>query len=368
MTTDPAPAPAFLASLLQPELGELKAYAPVAGSFAVRLDANECPPLLSPEARARLAQALAEPDPARYPDARATELRAAIAERCGAAPEEVLPGVGSDEVITMLLTALSRPRPGAPAATVLTISPTFVMYRLSARARGMKVVEVPLDRGWDLDAGAMTRAAAMTQPNLVFIPSPNNPTGAMMSRDRLEAVIEAAPDALVVVDEAYIDFAPRDQLDLRRRYPNVAVMRTLSKIGFAGLRVGWLLGPAALIAELDKVRSPYNLPSPSQRAAVTALRELGGEIRRVAAAVVEERERLAGALREMGLDVAPSHANFLWIETRRPAGEVHQALMERGVLVRSFHASGGRLARRIRITVGLREENDRLLAELASCA
>jgi len=357
-----------LASLLTPELAELHAYAPVAGRFEVRLDANECPPMFTPEARARLAAALAEPDPARYPDARLTDLRSAIAARCEAEPEEVLVGAGSDEVISMLLTALGRPRAGAPTATVVTLSPTFVMYKVSARARGMKVMEVPLDRGWDLDVAAMTRALEIARPNVVFVASPNNPTGALMSEDRLEAVIAAAPEALVVVDEAYVDFAPRAQLDLRRRHPNVAVMRTLSKIGFAGLRVGWLLGPADLVAEINKVRLPYNVPSPCQRAATVALRELGGEIARVASAVVEERERLAAGLRGLGLEVAPSHANFLWVETRRPAGEVHQALADRGVLVRSFHAAGGRLGRRIRVTVGLCEENDRLLAELGSCA
>jgi histidinol-phosphate aminotransferase len=360
-------APSPLASLIRPELADLRVYAPAPGRFAVRLDANECPPLLGPEARARLAQALAETELARYPDARAVDLRAAIASRCGATPEEILVGVGSDEVIAMLLTALSRPRPGADAATIVTTSPTFVMYRASARARGLRVMEVPLDRGWDLDVAGMRRAIEIARPNLVFVASPNNPTGALMSEDRLEEVIAAAPDSLVLVDEAYIDFAPRTQLALRRRHPNVAVLRTLSKIGFAALRVGWLIGPAYLVAELDKVRLPYNVPAPCQRAAVIALRDLAREIDRVAAAVVEERERLAAELRRLGLEVAPSHANFVWVETRRPAGEVHQALAERGVLVRSFHGSGGRLARRIRITVGLREENDRLLAELASC-
>lgn len=367
MTADSPLAPP-LSALLAPELAELRAYAPVAGRFEVRLDANECPPLLSPEARARLAAALAEPDPARYPDARVADLRAAIAARCEATPEEVLVGVGSDEVISMLLTALSRPREGASAATVVTLSPTFVMYRMSARARGMRVVEVPLDRDWDLDVASMTRALEIARPNVVFLASPNNPTGALLSEDRLEAVIAAAPGALVVVDEAYIDFAPRTQLALRKRHPNVAVLRTLSKIGFAGLRVGWLLGPAALVAEIDKVRLPYNVPAPCQRAATVALRELSGEIQRVAAEVTAERERLAEGLRGLGLAVAPSHSNFLWVETRRPAGEVHAALAERGVLVRSFHATGGRLGRRIRITVGLRAENDRLLAELGSCA
>ncbi|CAN94378.1 Histidinol-phosphate aminotransferase [Sorangium cellulosum So ce56] len=362
------PLPDFLPALLRPELAELHAYTPVAGHFPVRLDANESPPLLSAEARAALARAAAPEDWGRYPDARALDLREAIAAHCGAEPDEILAGVGSDEVISIVLTALSRPRQGADAASIVTVSPTFVMYKLSARARGMRVVEVPLDAGWDLDVAGLRRAVDFALPNVVFIASPNNPTGALMSEDRLEAVVTAASDALVIVDEAYIDFAPRDQLALLRKHPNVAVLRTLSKIGLASLRIGWLIGARELVAELDKVRQPYNLPTPSQRAAAFALRELGGELRRAAAAVTAERERLAAGLAALGLSVAPSHANFLWIGTRRPAGEVFEALAARGVLVRSFHAAGGRLAHRLRITVGLPEENDRLLAEIAACA
>ncbi len=357
----------LFAPILRPELAELTAYAPNPGRFEVRLDANEMPPLLSEGAREILARAAAGIDWHRYPDARMVELREAIAARTGCRPDEVMAGCGSDEVIALLVTALDRPREKAPTATIVTTAPTFVMYKVSSRARGIKVIEVPLDAGWDLPVESMRRAIAMARPNVVFIATPNNPTGALMSRDRLEAVIEAAPDALVVVDEAYVDFAPRSQLDLRTRYPNVAVLRTLSKIGFAALRVGWIVGPADLIREIDKTRQPYSMCTASQRMATLVLRELGDEIARTTAAVVAERERLARELGAIGLDVAPSHANFLWVGTRRPGGEVFEALAARGVLVRSFHAAGGRLANRLRITVGLPAENDRLLEEIAKC-
>lgn len=356
------------ASILRPDLAELRSYEPRAGTFEVRLDGNESPPLLSPESSVELARAIVPPSWSRYPDARAAELRAVIAERCGAAPDEVLVGAGSDEVIALLLTALDRPQGRNPAPTMVTPSPTFVMYRQSARARGFKVVEVPLDAAWDLDAVMMGRAIELMRPNLVFIATPNNPTSQLVSLDRLEAVIAAAPDALVVVDEAYVDFAPRAQLHLRAKYPNVAVLRTLSKIGFAALRVGWMIGPAALVREIDKARQPYNLPTPSQRGATFVLRELGGEIARMRDAIVAERGRLAAGLDRLGLRVTPSHANFLWVESPGPAGELVEALAARGVLVKSFHASGGRLARRLRVTVGLPGENDRLLEEIARCA
>jgi histidinol-phosphate aminotransferase len=303
----------------------------------------------------------------RYPDARAVELRAAIAASCEASPEEILVGTGSDEVIALLLTALDRPQGKNPAPTMVTPTPTFVMYRLSARARGFEVVEVPLDAEWDLDVASMRRAVELARPNLMFIATPNNPTGRSMSIDRLEAVIEAAPETLVVVDEAYVDFAPRAQIHLRKKYPNVAVLRTLSKVGFASLRVGWVVGPPALLAEVDKVRQPYNVPVPSQRGAAFVLRHLGAELARTSALVIAERARLAGRLAGLGFQVTPSDANFLWVETPGPAGELTEALAARGVLIKSYHAGGGRLSRRVRITIGLPAENDRLLDEIARC-
>ena len=352
-----------LRSLLRPELAELEAYVPDLGAYAIRLDANEAPPTLGDRARTRLAEAVEGPWE-RYPDPTARELREAIARRCNVSPAEVLPGVGSDEIIASLLTACNASR-GRHVASVLTTTPTFVMYRMSAKVRGMSVVEVPLDRQWDLPIDSLCRAAGMIAPALVFIASPNNPTGNLMSRQRLGALVEAVPESLVVIDEAYIDYADGDQLDLYRRYPNVAVMRTLSKVGFAALRVGWLVGSAELVAELDKVRQPYNLNTLSQRLATLVLDELGPEVANATQGVVRERERVAGALDQLpGVEVAPRAANFVWVRTPRPAGEVHTGLAERGILVRSFHNRGGRLANHVRITISTPAENDALLAAM----
>ncbi len=354
-----------LSALLRPELAELSAYVPVAGDFGVRLDANEAPPLLGEAARRRLAEVAAGTAWERYPDARCTDLRRAIAQKHGVTPEEVLVGTGSDEVITMLLTALAQPRLGSPAPTIVTTTPTFVMYRLSGRVRGMQVLEVPLDPDWDLPDGSVLRALDVATPNLVFIATPNNPTGNPMKRERLINVIEAARESLVVIDEAYVDYAASHNLDLYREYENVAILRTLSKVGFAALRVGWLFGRPELVSELDKVRSPYNVPSASQRLAVTVLDELGDEIGRIAAEVIAERERLSLELGKLpGIAVTPSQANFLWVKTERAAGEVFSALAEKKVLVRSFHARGGRLAHQLRVTIGTRAENDTFLAAL----
>jgi histidinol-phosphate aminotransferase len=355
-----------LDEILSPTLGELKSYVPDQGCYAVRLDANEAPDLLSDEAKRRLAAAVSSAAWERYPDATARALRRAIAERAGVSPEEVLAGVGSDEIITLLVTALARPRGKNPAAALLTTTPTFVMYRMSARARGASVMEVPLDFAWDLSQASMLRALEISPPNLILIASPNNPTGTLASRDRLEAVIEAASGALVVIDEAYVDYADQDHLDLYRRHENVALLRTLSKVGFAALRVGWLIARPALIAELDKVRLPYNLNSVSQTLATLALTELHAEIERTARAVVAERARLCAELdARQRIAVTPSQANFVWIRTERLAGEVHAGLAERGVLVRSFHQRGGRLQHQLRVTLGTPEQNDAFLHALS---
>lgn len=351
--------------ILRDELGELKAYAPTAGQFEVRLDANEAPPLLSPAAKKRLAEVSQKVLLERYPDAGQKELRRAIATKLGVRPNQVLCGVGSDEIITLLMTVATRAKKRAPAPTVVTTTPTFVMYRLSARIRGQRVLEVPLDDDWDLSEASMLRAIEMAAPNLIFIASPNNPTGTMVSRDRLETILTAAKDALVVVDEAYIDYSSRQQLDLIESYENVAILRTLSKIGFAALRVGWIVGQQGLIAELDKARLPYNLPTVCQGLATVVLSELGAEIEATRNVVLAERQRLVSELSSIGgLRLPPSEANFLWIGLPKPAEEVFTELKKQSVLVRSFHGRGGRMEQYLRVTVGTKPENDRFLEAL----
>jgi histidinol-phosphate aminotransferase len=355
--------PFDLSALLCPELAGLHSYLPDLRPYQIRLDANEAPPLLGSEVLAHLAQAAADVAWERYPDPTTSALRQAISARVGVPVEEILVGAGSDEIIALLTTVLTRPRTSGPV-TVLTTSPTFVMYRQHAIARGQRVVEVPLDDDWDLPNAALEQALETTPPNLIFIASPNNPTGNLASPDRLERLIERASDALVVIDEAYIDYSSRDQLPLYRRFPNVAIMRTLSKIGFAALRVGYILARPELAAALDKVRSPYNLPAVSQRLATLVLSEHKAAIAATVRTVVAERERLGRELRALGMRMSQSEANFLWVTTTRPAAEVQAELGKRSILVRSFHQKGGRLAQQLRVTVGTAEENDRFLAAM----
>lgn len=351
--------------ILRPELAELKAYSPLTGNFEVRLDANEAPAVLSAKAKKRLSQVASEIDYSAYPDAGQKELRAAIAARMGLTPAQICVGVGSDELITLLLTVMTRTKSKVPCPTILTTTPTFVMYRLSARVRGQRVIEVPLDEQWDIDVEGMKRAVSATDPNVIFIATPNNPTGTMASHDRLIELIEATPSALIVIDEAYIDYASRNHVALLSQYENVVILRTLSKIGFAALRVGWLAGSRALVAELDKARLPYNLPTHSQKLAQVALSELSEEIDATTTLVKNERARLAQELDSLpGVRVVPSEANFLWLELEQPAESVMNALMKQKILVRSFSGRGGRLDRCLRVTIGTEENNQRFLDAL----
>jgi histidinol-phosphate aminotransferase len=352
-------------SLLRPELAELKSYVPDLSTYKVRLDANEAPPLLGAEARQELAAAFASTAWERYPDPTAAELREALAKRCGVQADEVLVGAGSDELITLLLTALNFTSDLACPPTVLTVTPTFVMYKLSARARGYRVMEVPLDDDWDLAEQQLLSALQLAPPQILFLASPNNPTGNLFNRQRLERILDAAGDCVCVVDEAYIDYAPCTQLELRKRFANLLFLRTLSKIGFASLRLGWLIGPRALVRELDKVRSPYNVPGPNQHLARLVVTSLSAAVSETVHYVTNERERISEAIAAIdGYSVTPSDANFLWVKTRQPAQIVYDGLRARDILVRSFHERGGRLAHQLRITVGTREENDRLLEAL----
>jgi histidinol-phosphate aminotransferase len=353
-----------LDALVRAELDELSAYAPEAGDFEVRLDANEAPPLLSVDARRRLAEALVPDDFCRYPDARQVRLRRAIAAATGVDERRVIAGCGTDEIIALLLDVLCRPRGKNPAATIVTQSPTFSMYRHGARARGMRVLEVPLDDQWDLALDSMKAAMGVARPNLVFVSSPNNPTSRLMSLDRLEALVDATEGALCVIDEAYVAYSPRDQLALLDRGDHVAILRTLSKVGFAALRVGWLIGAPALVEALDKMRQPFNLSVAAQRAAAFILSELADDVRAVRDAILDERAWLEAGLARLGLECTPSDANFLWVKTPGPAGEVYEGLRSRGILVRTFHDRGGRLRDRLRITVGTRADHERLLSAL----
>jgi histidinol-phosphate aminotransferase len=355
---------ALLAARTPSALAELKPYVPDPTPVPVRLDANEAPallPTLTDEERRILHAALTSFEPARYPDVRANALRTALSTKLAVSPDQLVIGVGSDEVIAMLLTTLSR-----GPTSILIPAPTFVMYRISARLHGMEVLEVPLDADWDLDEARMLDVLRTRKPAVIFLATPNNPTSGVYSFERVRRIIEAAaqndPPTAVVVDEAYLPFRTgawngTTGLDLLAEHAHVVVLRTLSKIGLAAFRVGWAIAHPLLAAEMEKTRLPYNLPVPSQAAATCALGPLAGAIDRHVAAIVAERTRVVAAL---GDRVGRTDANFAWMHVDN-APAVTAKLKERGVLVRSFPAYPDR----IRVSFGTQQENDRFLEALA---
>ena len=354
-----------LKALFRPELEELSAYRVPPVPPEVKLDANESPWSLPGEAWESILSAVRRIELHRYPDGRATRLREALATRIGGAPDEYVLGSGSDEVISLLATAMSKPRPGKERPAVLFPEPTFAMYGMTSRAHGWRTVGVPLDDQWDLDVDAMAKALEREQPNVAYYASPNNPTGNCFSQDRLEKLILGFPDTLHVVDEAYGGFSRESLADRCVQYPQCAVLGTLSKIGLAALRVGWVRLDEALAHELEKVRQPFNLNTLSQEIATLAFTDLAPTLQAHVAAIVAERQRLAEELaRHSSLRCFPSDANFLLARYDGDVAELCEDLLSREIAVRRFSHGDTRLAECIRITVGTPEENHRLVTAL----
>lgn len=289
-----------------------------------------------------------------YPDDGATELRDALADLYGLAPEQFLVANGSNEAFDLAFKALLD-----PGARVAFPSPSFSMYAKYAHINAVEPVEIALDDAFDLDASAMTDADA----DLHVLCSPNNPTGNPLSRDRVAAVLEG--NRPVIVDEAYGEFTEPNWLDEIARRPNLLVSRTFSKAyGLAGLRLGYLVGNADLIQRVERARLPYNLNSVAQRVAAAALGEQGF-VRDYVAYVTAERPRWSEALRGLGFRVWPSKTNFVLAQVpdERDRDALVAALGDRDVWIRSA-GSHPRLSRCVRITIGSHDDRDALFGAL----
>jgi len=342
-------------NFFRPELRSLRAYEAEEAEGLIKLDANENPCTPPAGLMARIGAVAAALELNRYPDPAAKALRRVLADRSGWTREGILLGNGSDDLILLLLAAC-----GGEGATLLVPTPTFSMYRLIALSLGWRVEEVPLTPSFELDEPELLRRAATCSPRLSVFASPNNPTGNLFDRGIMERYLRAAP-GIVVIDEAYHDFAAESVVELLAGHRNLVVLQTLSKIGLAALRLGILLADTQVVAELNKVRLPYNIGSFSQIAAQMVLENpvfLEGQIRMILA----ERERLAAALSRLhGVTVFPSEANFILLRTDRPSREVFEALRKRGILVRDLGGSPGMLQGCLRVTVGITSENDSFL-------
>lgn len=344
--------------IIRDEIRALTAYHVPDSRGMVKLDAMENPHRLPPALRARLAGLVEAAALNRYPDPGATELKAELRRALEVpAGMELLLGNGSDELIQMLAMAAAR-----PGAAVLGLEPSFVMFRMISTFVGARYIGVDLREDYTLDAESVLAALERHRPALVFIAYPNNPTGNLFDTGLIERIIEAAP-GLVVVDEAYHAFAGKSFIPRLARYPNLLVMRTLSKLGLAGLRLGALLGPGRWLEQLDKVRLPYNVGTLTQIVAREMLQH-GDVLTEQAGAIKLERGRLLESLRRVpGTTAYDSDANFILFRINQ-AERVFDGLKKRGVLIKSLHGSHRLLDSCLRVTVGTPDENTAFLSAL----
>jgi len=346
-----------LEALVQKSVRSLKAYHVEDLRDGIKLHANENPYPPPAELIEAFRERLGAFQLNRYPDPECRGLKEAIGLRTGSPASQLVIGNGSDELIQILLQIFC----GAGDAVVFP-DPTFAMYSLIARGMGLSPVPVPLDERWDFKARDILDTAASHRARLVFLSYPNNPTGNCFSRGEIQTVIEQFP-GIVVLDEAYHDFARRSFIGEMAAHNNLVVLRSLSKIGLAGLRVGYGVADPLIIGEINKIRLPYNSNTVSQAFAEQLLRDFS-PVERQIGVILKERERLAGELAaNPKLTVFPSDANFILFRVDGDGRSLFEALMAGGVLVRDLSAHP-RLNHCLRVTVGTREENDQFLAQL----
>jgi len=339
--------------MIRKDIKGLKAYHVPDSTGLIKLDAMENPFALPDDLREAWVKELAQVDINRYPDADMLALREKIAEQEGLKAEQVLLGNGSDEIIQMLLLA------NEPGVCV-TPTPTFVMYELISQWLKRSVASVPLMKDFSLDANQFLQVCAREKAVIAFLACPNNPTGNLWDKETIEKIVTGFR-GLVVIDEAYAPFSERTHTHLIA--PNVMVLRTFSKLGWAGLRLGYLLGDADVIADLNKVRMPYNINSLTQASAHFFLQH-SDVFKKQARDICFERNRMTAALMAFeSVEVFPSQANFILLRVQ-DADSAFEALKERGILIKNMHAQGGLLSQCLRITVGSKDENNAVLAAL----
>jgi len=342
--------------LIRPEILALKAYHVADADGMVKLDAMENPYPLPAQMRRELAEHLSRVDLNRYPDPTGRRLRELLAKKMNVpAGMEILLGNGSDDLIQIVTLACAR-----PGAVMMFPAPTFVMYGMNAALSGMRALRYELRADYTLDRDAFVAQVKAEQPALIFIAYPNNPTGVLYPEEDVIAVLRAA-QGLVVLDEAYHVFAQKSFMPRLAEFPNLLVMRTVSKLGLAGIRLGYLAGRPAWIQEFNKVRQAYNVNVLTQAAAMFVLERL--EVLEAQAATIRaERAVLGKALAALpGVIVYPSEANFFLVRVP-DADRAYEALRRQGVLVRNFNGAG--LKNCLRITVGTPDENRILLTAM----
>ncbi|MBL0122240.1 MAG: histidinol-phosphate transaminase [Betaproteobacteria bacterium] len=349
------------ADIIRPEIRALSSYHVQNAAGMIKLDAMENPFAFPEALRGGLAQALATASLNRYPPAGAealkNEIRVAMHIPDGL---DILLGNGSDEIIQLIAMAVAK-----PGARLLSVEPAFVMFKMIATFCGLNYIGVPLRADFRLDQGAILAAIDREQPALTFIACPNNPTGNLFDRVAVREIIAATCQygGLVVIDEAYFAFSPESFLDEIATHPNAVLMRTVSKLGLAGIRLGMLIGRPEWLAEFDKLRLPYNINALTQAAAIFAMRHYDAFLLQ-AETLKAERARVAAEIdRIESIQRFPSDSNFILIRVPN-ATQTFERLLSRKILVKNTSLSHSLLTNTLRLTVGTPAENDALIAAL----
>lgn len=341
--------------LIKPQVRKLDAYHIDETPCRIKLDAMENPFPPPAQVSREIGKAVQEAFINRYPDPSAIRLKKMIAALWGMDPDLMILGNGSDELIQAIILAFGGP--------VLIPVPTFAMYEITSQALSQNVVTVPLGKDFSLDADKMLKKAKEAKAKAIFLACPNNPTGNRFSDAAVRKILDKTT-AAVVIDEAYFDFSRKTYLPELKKFPNMIILRTLSKIGFAGLRVGVLAASPMVIEELNKIRLPYNINTLSQAAAVAALKHKN-IIERQISLLISERENLYNVLSQMkGITAYPSETNFILFKTSTDATRIYTKLKQAGILIKNLNRPGP-LKNCLRVTVGKPEENSEFIAGLS---
>tara|TARA_R110001583_G_scaffold136584_1_gene288393 strand:+ start:137 stop:1213 length:1077 start_codon:yes stop_codon:yes gene_type:complete len=348
-----------ITQLIRPEIRALHAYPVGDANGMIKLDAMENPYQWPADMVQEWQSILANCALNRYPHPTAPEVTAGLREVMNVpAQYDILLGNGSDEIIQLLAMAVAN-----PGATILAPEPGFVMYKMIATFVGLNYVGVPLNEDFSLDVDGMLAVIAQQQPQLIFLAQPNNPTGNLWAEADLTAIVEAS-DGLVVLDEAYLPFSSRNHLDWLDRYDNVLVMRTLSKVGLAGLRLGMLFGRPEWLNEINKIRMPYNINVLTQASAAFALKHFD-VLDQQCAELKQQREWLFAELQALGFAAYKSEANFILARVKTDnAREIFEALKTHKILIKCMDGAHPLLAQCLRFTVGKAGENQALITAL----
>lgn len=342
----------MIEKLVSQRVRELESYRVEPDIPQVALDKNELPWSLNSDMREAVLNRIRVMEFNRYPDSSCSELKKAISKYTGISTSCIAVGNGSDELISVLLQTFI-----SPGDTMMVSDPSFSMYKIYGAICGARILEYYLDSSFGMEPGEYMEYLVKEKPKLVFLCSPNNPTGGRLQPDVIEEILKAA-EGIVVVDEAYFEFSGLTATGLLQSYDNLIILRTFSKaFGLAALRVGYMLAAEDVISYIDRVRSPFNVSTFAQVVATEALNNIEAIMERVEVIKIE-RERLRKLLEGFeGLECYESWSNFLLIRTPR-AGDIYSSLMGSGVCVKSF--SSPRLRDCLRITIGSPLQNDRL--------